>query len=123
MKQSELASKSIDQLVDTFVSMALAQDYAELSDDLAKYNRLYDEMDTVRQELKSRAGDGRRALLPLLNHRNAQVRLKAAISTLALEPEASREALQKLVDSNEFPQAARASGMLEALDEGRYVPS
>ena len=123
MKQSELASKSIDQLVDTFVSMALAQDYAELSDDLAKYNRLYDEMDTVRQELKSRAGDGRRALLPLLNHRNAQVRLKAAISTLALEPEASREALQKLADSNEFPQAARASGMLEALDEGRYVPS
>jgi hypothetical protein len=31
MKQSELASKSIEQLVDVFVSMALAQDEAEIA--------------------------------------------------------------------------------------------
>lgn len=123
MKQQELSSMSVSQLVDAFVSMALAQDEAELADELATYNRIYDEMETVRHELKSREGDARRALLPLLAHRNAQVRLKAAISTLALEPEAARETLQKLADSNEFPQAARASGMLEAIAEGRYVPS
>jgi len=123
MKRIALENMTVEQLVDRFVEIALAQDEALLMDEVEKYNRLYDQMDVLKQELKKRQGDGRASLLPLLKHKNAQVRLKAAITTLSIDPQAARNALQKIVDQKEFPQAANASGMMDALDEGRYVPS
>jgi len=114
---------SVEALVEQFRLMALAQDEALLDDEHTKYNRLFDKMEEVKGELKSRPDDGRRAMLPLLAHSNAQVRLKAAIALLAFEPEAARAALQRISDANEYPQAARARGMMRAVDESRYVPS
>lgn len=123
MKKLEPREMSAEHLVERFTSIALAQDEADLLGQHSKYNRLYDEMETVKTELKSRDDDLRRALLPLVEHSNPQVRLKAAIAVLALEPEIARATLQKIWDAKEFPQAAHASGMLDALNEGRYVPS
>jgi hypothetical protein len=123
MKGERFAEMSNGELVERFTTMALEQDEALLMDEIGKYNKIYDQMEAVKQELKARAGDQRRLLLPLLEHRNAQVRLKAAITTLAIEPEAARNALQKIVDQKEFPQAANARGMIEAVAAGRYVPS
>lgn len=123
MKRVSLEDMTVEQLVERFTTMALDQEEALLMDELAKYNRIYDQMEAVEQELKKRSRDQRHVLLPLLDHKNAQVRLKAAIATLAIEPEAAREALQKIVDQKEFPQAGSAGSMLDALDEGRYVPS
>lgn len=123
MTAATLKRLSAEELVEQFLSMALAQDNALFDDKIAKYNRLFDRMEQVKEKLKSRADDERRALLPLLEHSNAQVRLKAAIALLAVEPEAVRAALQKISDANEYPQAADARGMMRALDEGRYVPS
>ena len=51
--------------------MVLAQDNALFDDKIAKYNCLFDRMEQVKEELKSRADDERRALLPLLEHSNA----------------------------------------------------
>jgi hypothetical protein len=87
-----------------------------------KYNRLFDEMRELVLVLKARTGDARAELLPLLNHRNAQVRIKAAIATLVVAPEKARTALQLIVDRGEFPQAADASGTLSYLEDGRFVP-
>ncbi len=123
MKREGLAEMSNEDLVERFTTMALQQDEALLMDEIGKYNRIYDQMDAVKQELKVRAGDQRRLLLPLLEHPNAQVRLKAAITTLAIEPQTARNALKKIVDQKEFPQAANASSMISAVNEGRYVPS
>lgn len=123
MTSTSLKDLSAAELVEEFLSVALAQDEALLDDDNAKYNRLFDQMEDVKELLKSRDGDQRRALLPLLKHSNAQVRLKAAIALLAIEPEAARATLQKISDANEYPQAADARGMMGALDEGRYKPS
>lgn len=123
MTRAKLHDMTVAQLVDRFEAIALAQDEAILYDEHGKYNRLYDEMDLVKEELKSRAGDQRRALLPLLTHSNAQVRLKATIATLALAPNEARRTLQSIIDGKEYPEAADAWGMLEALDEGRYKPS
>lgn len=123
MTSTQFTEMSNGELVERFTTMALEQDEALLMDEIGKYNKIYDQMEAVKKELKARAGDERRLLLPLLEHRNAQVRLKAAIATLAIEPEAARNALQKIVDQKEFPQAANASGMIDAVDEGRYVPS
>lgn len=121
MSALNLKRLSVEQLVERFTSIALDQDDALEADDDAKFARLYQKMDAIKDELKARGE--RRALLPLLDHKNAQVRLKAAIATLAVAAKAAREALQVMSDRNEYPQAADARGMLNALDEGTYEPS
>ena len=123
MTRSAPTNMSAKELVDRFLAIALAQDEALLNDEYAKYNRLYEEMDLVKVELKSRKGDQRRLLLPLLQHPNAQVRLKAGIATLAIDRAAALATLQRISDQNEYPQAANARGMIEAVAEGSYKPS
>jgi len=123
MRQFALHDMTVEQLVEAFTTMALEQDEAILEDENTKYNRLYDRMEALKQEMKGRAGDQRRALLPLLGHKNAQVRLKAAIATLAIDLDAARNALHEISNRNEYPQAADARRMMRSVDEGRYVPS
>lgn len=123
MKQTNLDKISVHELVERFVSIAMAQDEALIADETAKYNLLYDQMEAVEQELKSRQGDARHALLDLFESKNTHVRLKAALATLAVAPKAARTMLQEISDSNEYPQAAEARSMMRALDEGRFVPS
>jgi hypothetical protein len=106
-----------------FTIIALGQDEALLTNEIAKFNRLYDSMDAVEAELQGRAGDQRQALVPLLGHPNAQVRLKTAIATLGVAPQAARKALQTISDRDEYPQAANARGMMRALDEGTFTPN
>lgn len=122
MKQEKLTDLTVSQLVEEFLALAIAQDKAELNSEVGKYNRLYGEMESIEAELKIRAGDQRRALLPLLDHRNAQVRYTASVATLAVDLQAARRALQIISDRNEYPQAANARGMMKALDERRYIP-
>jgi hypothetical protein len=114
---------SVQELVARFVSIGLAQYDALYVVDTKKFNRLYRDMEDVRNELKRKEGDQRRALLPLLDHPNLQVRMKAANSVLAISPHLARKALESVRDSGVFPQAADASGMLSALENGTFVPS
>ena len=93
MRRGRLEDLSMGELVEHFVAIALAQDHAMLHDENAKYRRLYHEMDSLEQELKSRPGDQRHVLVSLFNHPNAQVRLTAALATLALALEAARRTL------------------------------
>lgn len=111
------------QLVELFTKVTLDQFKAELYDQFAKYNRLIEDMLEIEKELKSRPGDQRSALLPLLAHSNPQVRLMAAQMTLAVAPAAARQALQELWDRKEFPQAADAMGTLRALERGDRKPT
>lgn len=120
MKKIDLKRLSDQQLVERFAALAMAQAQAE--DDNAGYNRLYAQIDKVRQELKGRPGDRRRELLSLLAHPNAQVRLVAAKSTLAVSPQAARRVLQSLADSNIVPQAGDAGISLANLDRGIFRP-
>jgi uncharacterized coiled-coil DUF342 family protein len=122
MKQ-RLDKMTVDQLVDRFLTIVLDQDRTIRDDNNAKYNRLYDQLEAVKQELRSRPGDQRRALIPLHAHSNAHVRLKSAIATLALAPDAARRTLQNISDRQEYPQAADARGMISALDDGSFVPN
>lgn len=114
---------SVQELVDRFVSIGLAQYDALYVVDTGKFNRLYREMEEVRSELKQREGDQRRALLPLLEHPNLQVRMKAANSVLAISPQLARKALESVRDTGILPQSADAEGMLEAVQKGWFVPS
>jgi hypothetical protein len=120
MNRDKLGKLTIEELVEGFVVIALEQDKALRHGQHAKYNRLFDQMETIKQELQERTGDQRQALVALHSHPNAQVRLKSAIATLALAPEAAQRTLQAISERNEYPQAVYARDMISALDKGSY---
>ncbi|QBR70674.1 hypothetical protein CU048_04590 [Beijerinckiaceae bacterium] len=113
---------TIDQLVDRFAEIGIAQDKALLYDEHKKFNRLFNEMNEVDQELRRRGVEARQALLRLYDHPNMQVRVKAAIRTLAVAPTAARLALQEIKETHCYPQAADASMILRDFDNGSYKP-
>jgi hypothetical protein len=119
--RSQIQVTSVQELVAQFVSIGLAQYDAVYVVDTKKYNRLYARMQDIRKELRRREGDQRRALLPLLNHPNVQVRMMAAHTVLTISPDLARKAFESVRDSEIFPQAADAAGTLRALQEGRYI--
>lgn len=123
MTEKKLAAMNVEQLAQQFLDITVKQHEAEVEGDNGRYTRLYRQMEGIERELKSRTGDQRRALLPLHNHQKAQVRLMAAIATLAVAPDAARQVLQIISNRDEYPQAADARGILRALDEGSFVIS
>ena len=123
MKNDPIAGASTPDLVSRFQQCALEQDEALLDDELSKYNRLYREMDVIKNELKARPGDQRTALLPLLDHPNPQVRYRAGAATLAVAPQEARRALEQIVAAKQFPQAGHVGMLLRAIDAGEFVPS
>ena len=110
-----------DDLVAAFERICLEQYEAILGGKNQKYNRLFDEVMIIRDELKARGE--RQVLLPLLSHKNRQVRYQAAMATLLVSPASAKQALEKLSHSHEFPQAADASIALDKLADGSFVPS
>jgi 5-bromo-4-chloroindolyl phosphate hydrolysis protein len=123
IKRTQLNDLTTQQLVERFLQIALQQYDALQKGKTADHNRLYDIMEDVKSELKQRPGDQRNALLPLLDHTNAQVRLKAAYTLLAISPIRAKKALETVRDSRIAPQSVNAGFMLEALADGSYVPS
>ncbi len=118
-----LRKLTVVQLVGKFVDASLGQFDAELNGEIAKFNRLYDELEIIERELKNRDGDQRSTLVPLFDHKNPQVRLNAAEATLVVAPTESRQTLQEIWDRKEFPQAAYAMGTLRALERGDRKPT
>jgi hypothetical protein len=128
MKAPDLTSSSVEQLVTIFTEIALAQDRAELEGEIRKYNKLFDAMQLLKTELKRREGDQRSALVPLLQHKNAQVRLMAAYATEEVALAEARATFEALAVSKIYPQAANAGMALDRLDgkgifEGSKPPS
>ena len=123
MKQVRFDRMTVDQLVDDFVSLALAQYDTDLDGDVKRYNKLFREMRALESELKSRAGDQRTALIRLYDHPNPQVRLMSAKATLAVAPEQARRALEALAASKQYPQAGDAGMSLRNLDSGIFKPT
>jgi hypothetical protein len=123
MKPGRLENMTVEALVEYFAELGVEQHRAELLGDDSAFNRLYDKVDRVRNELKSRDGDQRAALLQLYNHPNMQVRLNAATSTLAVAPEVARKALEAIAASHHYPQAGDAGMTLFALDDGIFKPT
>jgi len=122
MKQT-FHEMTVDQLVQRFTAIALDQDRVLLRNEYAKFNRLFNEMEAIKNELQARAGDQRRALLSLYDHPNTQVRLKAVKATLAVEPDSARRMLELIADSREYPQAGEAGMTIDNLDSGVFKPT
>jgi uncharacterized protein DUF2019 len=122
MRQSDLGKLSPDNLVERFAEISVAQYNALEADNTAKYNRLFDTLMEVKSELKRRQGDQRKALVSLYGYPNMQVRLNAAKATLAVAPQAARQALEAVAASTWPPQCYDARMCLAALDEGVFKP-
>ena len=118
----EHSSQTVPELVEQFRVLALAKSQAIDEGKTAKYNRLYWKLDAVEKALKAREGDQRRALVPLYDHPNPQVRLDAAMATLVVFPEKARVALEMIWERNEFRQAANAKSVLLSMSERRFTP-
>ncbi|WP_035715389.1 DUF2019 domain-containing protein [Azorhizobium doebereinerae] len=113
---------STDELVALFVDLSLEMKRADDWLENGAYNRAHKKLRDVRAEMKTRPGDERHALLPLLAHPNIQVRLNAAFATLALSPDAEA-ALRGIAPLGPGSQPFEARLMLEALEEGSYKPT
>ncbi|MCR4266098.1 DUF2019 domain-containing protein [Nitratireductor sp. ZSWI3] len=122
MKPKDLESLSTERLVSLFTEICTAQYEAELDLDTRRLNRLFDQMMQVVRELKRRPGDQRSALSVLYTHKNIQVRLKAAIHTLAVHGAQARRVLEEVAAQTGYPQSGDARWMLRAVDEGSYEP-
>lgn len=123
MKQAGLNRLSSSELVDRFAGIVELQDRALLDMRVTKFNRLYDDMMEVVDELKRRHGDQRRALVRLFQHPNMQVRLQAAKLTLAVAPTEARAQLEAIAESSWNPQAGDAGMCLSFLDDGTFKPT
>lgn len=121
-KRIPLDQLTVADLVQRFLATTLAQYEADLRLENSKYNRFYHEMRAIRDELKRREGDQRRALLPFVNHPNAQVRLMAASSLLTIVPDRAKKALESVRDSRIVPQSVNAAFLLDGLEDGSFVP-
>jgi hypothetical protein len=109
---------SVDQLVDRFMKIALAQSHAIDLNRNDKYNRVFDRMIEVMGEFLVRPIEQRRALMKLYAHPDPQVRYEAAFITQDIAPEQVRKVCEILIERNEYPQAADARGMIDNLEKG-----
>lgn len=122
MKRVALSRLSDDEIVGRFIDYSIEQEVMILEGRIGKVNRLYDRIEKLIEELRSREGDHRRALVPLLKHANPQVRLKAAWATLALATDDALAALKELSDPQLYIQALDAGMTLINLERGIFVP-
>jgi hypothetical protein len=122
MARINLAEMTVPQLVERFTTLGIAWDEADTEGNGRKINRLYWQIDAVQNELKARPGDARNELLRLYDHKNPEVRLKAARATLAVAPEKARKALEAIA-ATRGPQALDAGMAINALDQGIYKPT
>jgi hypothetical protein len=120
---NELAGMTVEGLVEQFIAIAGEQNKAELAGSQSRINALFWQMAAVEDELKSRAGDRRQALVPLLDHPDTQVRLKAAKAVLALAPSRARATLETIEAAGLQPQALEAGMSLWNIDRGVYKPT
>lgn len=122
MKRVKLSDMTTEQLVQLFADLAVQQDAALLYRAQREVNRIFWKLEEIKSELGARPGDQRSALLQLYDHKNMQVRVKAAKATLAIAPEAARAQLEAIRASGWQPQALDAGMSLGELDRGVYKP-
>ncbi len=81
-----LEDMSTTKLVELFADNCRQQDSALLRDDISGFNRLFDGMVAIDDELRRRGTDARLNLNKLFDHENMQVRLQAARLTFGVAP-------------------------------------
>jgi hypothetical protein len=122
MKNTNLTKLDESALVAQFKDYALRTASVLLDSDVGAANRLYDQIEAIDAELRSRGTDARRALLPLLDDQDLRVRYEAAVRLLNVDRQKALLALKEVQRSHRMPVAAEASFALRNLAEGVFKP-
>jgi len=113
----DLSKYTIQELLVQFRNACLAQYDTYLTDNVGKYNKLFDFLIAVTRELKRRGVEERRALLTLFADENPQVRLQAAKNVYAVAPIEAKACLAAIVAARLPDQSLSAGMMLNGLEE------
>lgn len=111
------------ELLDLFERLCVEQGSKFNPGGLERYKTLFFEIKDVADELKKRPGDARHILIPLLNHEDWQVRLKAGHYTYAIAPAEARRALQWLRETRHGQFGLEAGSFLTGVDKGEFIPT
>ncbi len=84
----------MQQLIEEYTQLAIQHGAATESGDYKTGNRVYDEIQDLFQKIV--AARMRKELLPLLDHEQPAVRLKAAFHTLATDPKRAEASLESV---------------------------
>jgi len=113
----DLSKYTIQELLVQFRNACLAQYDTYLTDNVGKYNKLFDFLIAVTRELKRRGVEERRALLTLFADENPQVRLQAAKNVYAVAPIEAKACLEAIAAARLPDQSLSAGMTLNGLEE------
>lgn len=123
MKKSDFSGIATEQLVNAYADLSQKQADALERFEVAEVNRLFSRRMEIKKVLRARGPEAGRALMPLLNHRNAQVRLNAAEDLMAIAPRRARAALEDIAAHGPSQQKGAAGMYLLQFDEGAFKPT
>jgi hypothetical protein len=117
MTRIDVSRLSVDDLLKWHVEFSSRQGAAlELLLSTRSANRAGDQIRKINEELKSRPGDQRAALVRLFTHPNLWVQLNAAEAAIPVAPVAARQQIQIIADSKKYPVAGHAGMFLSFYD-------
>ena len=127
MKNEVQDQLSNAELVARYIGLSVKQSTAHYEEDDAiavqEYNRLYKGINAISHVLRARGVEARRALIPLLQHPNPQVRLNAAHELLAIAHDQAYATLEKLSEGEPGIFRLKAGMALSLLEDGTYKPT
>ena len=118
MKRCDLTDLTLDQLVDRYAEIGVAQYDVLRNKPISQFRPLFDRQIEVDEELRRRGVEARLALLRLYDHPNIQVRLNVAQETYRVAPEQAVALLKQIAQTETYPQAADARLSLENIANG-----
>lgn len=123
MKRDDWAKQSIQYLIAAYLDVSLREADAVERCETAKVRRLFDERMKVDRSIRARGLEARKSLMPLLKHRNAQVRLNAAKHLLAVAPNEARATLADLAAHGPSQQRGNAGMCFWYMEKGIFKPT
>lgn len=117
MAETNYSATSVDDLLKRFEEVCIEQYDTYITDDLEKYNKDFEILVSIKDELKARGSEARRSLLRLLTNENPQVRLQAAKFVYPVARDEAKKCLQD-IEAAKLPDQSLSAGMaLYRLEE------
>jgi hypothetical protein len=123
MKKDDWTRQSIQDLIAAYLDVSLREAEAVERGETAKVRRLFDERMQLDRSIRARGLQARKSLIPLLEHRNAQVRLNTAKHLLAVAPNEARATLEDLAAHGPSQQRGDAGMCFWYMEKGIFKPT
>lgn len=109
-------------LVDRFRELALQKTKLLLDSNTLPLRRNYDDMETIKLELRYRGLESRKALAALLDDPDMRVRYEAAIRLFTVAPDRALATVRAIANDHLMPVSGEAGMMLDAIENENYKP-